>query len=131
MGYREKKLREVRSAIEKYDRGICSRNIFTYTVKDDRKEIMRQGGMRNVAARVYYPVLRESVKGLTKAVALSDNMLKGLKDTFKVVPDFRKNPESNLTECYLNANRIPGKKFPLIMFNHAYNSYREGNHQES
>lgn len=77
--------------------------------------------------RVYYPVLRESVKGLTKAVALSDNMLKGIKDTFKVVPDFRKNPESNLTECYLNANRIPGKKFPLIMFNHAYNSYREGN----
>ena len=75
--------------------------------------------------RVYYPVLRESVKGLTKAVALSDNMLKGIKDTFKVVPDFRKNPESNLTECYLNANRIPGKKFPLIMF--AYNSYREGN----
>ena len=76
---------------------------------------MRQGGMRNVAARVYYPVLRESVKGLTKAVALSDNMLKGLKDTFKVVPDFRKNPESNLTECYLNANRIPGKKFPLLV----------------
>lgn len=100
---------------------------FTYTVKDDRKEIMRQGGMRSVAARVYYPVLRESVKGLTKAVALSDNMLKGFKDTFKVVPDFRKNPESNLTECYLNANRIPGKKFPLIMFNHAYSSYREGN----
>lgn len=80
-----------------------------------------------MAARVYYPVLRESVKGLTKAVALSDNMLKGFKDTFKVVPDFRKNPESNLTECYLNANRIPGKKFPLIMFNHAYSSYREGN----
>lgn len=100
---------------------------FTYTVKNDRKEIMRQGGMRSVAARVYYPVLRESVKRLTKAVALSDNMLKGIKDTFKVVPDFRKNPESNLTECYLNANRIPGKKFPLIMFNHAYNSYREGN----
>lgn len=25
---------------------------FTYTVKDDRKEIMRQGGMRSVAARV-------------------------------------------------------------------------------
>ena len=96
MGYREEKLREVRSAIEKYDRGICSRNIFTYTVKDDRKEIMRQGGMRSVVARAYYPVLRESVKGLTKAVALSDNMLKGLKDTFKVVPDFRKNPESNL-----------------------------------
>ena len=30
---------------------------FTYTVKDDRKEIMRQGGMRSVAARVYYPCL--------------------------------------------------------------------------
>ena len=55
---------------------------FTYTVKDDRKEIMRQGGMRSVAARVYYPVLRESVKGLTKAVALSDNIAERLKGYF-------------------------------------------------
>ena len=43
---------------------------------------MRQGGMRNVAARVYYPVLRESVKGLTKAVALSDNIAERLKGYF-------------------------------------------------
>ena len=32
---------------------------FIYTVKDDRKEVMHQGGMRSVAARVNYPVLKE------------------------------------------------------------------------
>lgn len=100
---------------------------FTYTVRNDRKEIMHQGGMRSVAARVYYPVLKESVNGLPKVVALSDNMLKGFKDAFKVAPNFKKNPEMNQSECYANAKRISGMRFPLIMFNHGYNSYREGN----
>ena len=100
---------------------------FTYTVKDDRKEVMHQGGMRSVTSRVYYPVLKESVKGRPKMVALSDNMLKGFKDAFKVAPNFKKKPEANRSECYEGADKIPGKKFPLIMFNHGYNSYREGN----
>ena len=73
---------------------------FTYTVRDVRKEVMQQGGMRSVAARVYYPVLKESVKDL---------------------------PEANRSECYVGAERIAGKRFPLILFNHGYNSYREGN----
>lgn len=100
---------------------------FTYTVRDDRKEVMHQGGMRSIAARVYYPVLKESVKGLPKTVALSDNMTKGFKDAFKVAPNFKKDPEANLAECYTDAKRISGMKFPLIMFNHGTNSYREGN----
>ena len=100
---------------------------FTYTVKDDREEVLKPGTMRSVAARVYYPVLKESVKGLRKTVALSDNMLKGFKHSFKVAPSFRKNPEANQSECYTNAERISGMRFPLIMFNHGYNSYREGN----
>jgi dienelactone hydrolase len=100
---------------------------FTYTVKDDRKEVMHQGGMRSVTSRVYYPVLKESVKGLPKLTALSDNMIRGFKDSFKVAPNFKKNPEANQSECYANAEKISGKKFPLIIFNHGYNSYREGN----
>ncbi|MCR4685860.1 MAG: GNAT family N-acetyltransferase [Lachnospiraceae bacterium] len=100
---------------------------FTYTVRDVRKEVMQQGGMRSVAARVYYPVLKESVKDLPKAVALSDNMLKGFRDAFKVAPNFKKNPEANRSECYAGAERIAGAKFPLILFNHGYNSYRESN----
>jgi len=100
---------------------------FTFTVKDDREEVMNPGTMRSVAARVYYPVLKESVAGLPKTKALSDHMLKGFRSAFKVAPDFRKNPGANLSECYTGAPGIPEKKFPLIMFNHGYNSYREGN----
>ena len=100
---------------------------FTYTVKDDREEILNPGNMRSVAARVYYPVLQESVNGLPKTATLSENMLRSYKSTFRVAPDFRKNPDANLSECYADAERISGKRFPLIMFNHGYNSYREGN----
>ena len=100
---------------------------FTYTVKDDREEVLNPGSMRSVAARVYYPVLKESVNGLAKAATLSENMLRSYKSSFRVAPNFRKNPEANVSECYPDAERIPGKRFPLIMFNHGYNSYREGN----
>ncbi|MCR5847053.1 MAG: hypothetical protein K6G75_02885 [Lachnospiraceae bacterium] len=100
---------------------------FTYTVKDAREEVMHQGGMRSVATRVYYPVLKESVAGCEKPVGLSDNMIKGFKGAFKVAPNFKKNSELNRSECYINAPKIPDKRFPLIMFNHGYLSYREGN----
>ena len=99
----------------------------TYTVQNDREEVLPRGGMRSVAARVYYPVLKESIRGLSKTTALSDNMLKGFRRAFMVAPDFRRHPEGNLSECYANAPAIPGKRFPLILFNHGYNSYREGN----
>lgn len=100
---------------------------FTYTVKDHREEVLNPGSMRSVAARVYYPVLKESVSGLPKTVTLSENMLRSYKASFGVAPDFRKNPGANVSECYQDAERIPGKKFPLVLFNHGYNSYREGN----
>ncbi|MBO4533690.1 MAG: hypothetical protein IKX70_00330 [Treponema sp.] len=100
---------------------------FTYTIKDHRKEVLPAGGMRSIAARVYYPVLKESVAGLAKAQALSENMIAGFKKSFHFAPDFSKNPQDNISECYPNAPRIQGQKFPLIMFNHGYNSYREGN----
>ena len=100
---------------------------FTYTVKDDREETLAPGSMRSVPCRVYYPVYKESVEGLSKVPALSENMLKGYKRSFKVSPNLRRNPEAKLSECYAGAERIPGRKFPLIMFNHAYLSYREGN----
>ncbi len=100
---------------------------FTYTVQNDREEVLPRGGMRSVAARVYYPVLQESVRDLPKITALSDNMLKGFRRAFWVRPDFRKYPGGNVSECYADAPAIPEKKFPLILFNHGYNSYREGN----
>ncbi|MBR6406898.1 MAG: hypothetical protein IKS18_12020 [Lachnospiraceae bacterium] len=100
---------------------------FTYTVKDDREEALEPGTMRSVAARVYYPAEKESVQGFPKATALSDEMLKAFKRSFMAAPDFKKNPEANLSDCYPDAPKIPGKKFPLILFNPGYSSYREGN----
>ena len=100
---------------------------FTYTVKDDREEALKPGTMRSVASRVYYPVLKEDVQGLNRTEALSDQMLKAFKRSFMVAPNFKKNPEANLSECYKDAKKIPGKKFPLIVFNPGYSSYREGN----
>ncbi|MBP5752987.1 MAG: hypothetical protein J6W60_09055 [Treponema sp.] len=100
---------------------------FTYTVKDVREEVLPAGGMRSVAARVYYPVLKENVEGLSKNIALSEHMLEGFRKSFHLAPDFTKNPEDNLSECYKDAPRIQGQKFPLVIFNHGYNSYREGN----
>ena len=99
----------------------------TYTVKDDREEVLAPGTMRSVAARVYYPVLKGSVAGLPKAALLSDHMIEGYKRSFKVSPAVAKDPDTNRSECYPGAEKIPGKKFPLIMFNPGYNSYREGN----
>ena len=102
---------------------------FTYTVYNDRDEVMKigKGTKRSITARVYYPVLKESCVGCSKPVCLSENMIKGLKSAFKVAPNFKKDPKGNISECYLNAPRIEDKKFPLVMFNHGYKSYREGN----
>ena len=100
---------------------------FTYTVKDVREEVMAPYGMRSVAARVYYPVLKESVKDLQKIRYMSPDMAKGMKSVFKVEPKLGEGGLENTSECYENAPRIPGMRFPLIVFNHGYNSFREGN----
>ena len=100
---------------------------FTYTVQNDREETLPRGGMRSVAARVYYPILKESVRDLPKAAVLSENMLEGYRRAFMIRPDLKKLPGGNTSECRPGARRIPGKTFPLVMFSHGYNSYREGN----
>ena len=100
---------------------------FTFTVKDVREEALRPGTLRSVAARVWYPVRKESTEGLPGIRALSESMLKAFRSTFLVAPDFRRHPERNESACYADAPRIPGERFPLILFSHGYSSYREGN----
>ena len=74
---------------------------FTYTVYNDRDEVMEigKGTKRSITARVYYPVLKESCVGCSKPVCLSENMIKGLKSAFKVAPNFKKDPTGNISEC--------------------------------
>ncbi len=102
---------------------------FTYTVKNDREEVLRPGTERSISARVYYPVLKDSVAGLKKSLYMSRDMFKALKDSFKLPMNYDKKTAAgeNESECYADAPRITGDKFPLIIFNHGYQSFREGN----
>ena len=103
----------------------------TYTVYNDRKETMycNPGGSRSIPARVYYPVRKESVEGLLKAQYMSEAMCKSLAKTFFLPVSYKKLEKEgrNRSECYIDAPFIEGQKFPLIIFNHGYISYREGN----
>ncbi len=102
---------------------------FTYTIKNHRQEVMEPSKMRSIASRVYYPVLKSSVENLPKARYMSPQIALGIKKAFMIAPNFGKLEKSgqNTSECYENAPRIPGQKFPLVVFNHGSNSYREAN----
>lgn len=107
-----------------YAVGTC-----TYTVDTGRVEVMNPSTNRKVSCRVYYPVTKESVQGCAKVIHMSRTMMKGLRSAYKAPINYDKvtaNGE-NYSECYENAPRIEGAKFPLIIFNHGYNSCREGN----
>lgn len=102
---------------------------FTYTVKDDRPEALDPQTMRSVAARVYYPVNKSDTEGCTKARYLSKEMTEGIRKMFKLPLKYEKLEAAgeNVSECYENAPRPEGVKFPLILFSHGLGSYREGN----
>ena len=102
---------------------------FTYTIKNHRQEVMEPAKMRSIACRVYYPVLKNSVENLPKTRYISPRIAQGIKKSFGIAPNFWKLEKSgqNTSECYENAPRIPGQKFPLIVFNHGSNSFREAN----
>ncbi len=102
---------------------------FTYTVKDDREEILKPSAMRSVACRVYYPALKTDTAGCKKAAYMSRNMARAIRKAFMIPLNWDKMEAAgeNSAECYENALPAKGKKFPLVMFHHGYNSYREGN----
>ncbi len=101
----------------------------TFTSKEERDEVLNPGTKRRISARVYYPVTKDSVQGLKKTMYMSRDMFKGIKDAFKLPLDYDKETAAgnNVSECYKDAPRIAGEKFPLIIFNHGYQSFREGN----
>ena len=104
---------------------------FTYTVYNDRPEVLKEheNEMRSVATRVYYPAPKENVEGLKKERYLSREMAKAIKKAYfaDVHYDRIEANGENLSECYTDAPHVPGQKFPLIVFSHGYQSYREGN----
>lgn len=102
---------------------------FTYTVYNDRDEVLVPGTKRSVPVRVYYPVTKDSVEGLNKARYMSREIADGLKKVMHAPIDYDKLEASgeNVSECYENAPGIDGTKFPPVVFSHGLASYREAN----
>lgn len=98
----------------------------TFTVTDEqRKELLgNKSGFRRIAVRLYYPVLKENTAGKEYAAIFSENKKKALQKAFHV-----KNMDDSLLKAEYFENIAPptGERFPLIMFNHGYNSYVEAN----
>ena len=101
----------------------------TFTVYTDREELRAPGTQRRVPVRVYYPASKESVAGMSKARYMSRNVAEGLKKALHapIRYDKREAAGDNVSECYPNAPKIEGSRFPLIVFNHGLSSYRESN----
>lgn len=97
-----------------------------FTVIDnERKEVLGPGeGFRKIAVRMYYPALKESVKGMERADIFTERKLQALQKTYhtKAVPE-----EMLKADYYENAEHVEEIKFPLVIFNHGYNAYVECN----
>lgn len=102
---------------------------FTYTVYNDRDEIRAPGTKRSVPVRVYYPVSKEAVKGMEKARYMSRNVALGLRKAIHAPINYDKREAAgdNVSECYPDAPRFAGEKYPLVVFHHGLFSYRESN----
>ena len=102
---------------------------FTHTIYTDREEVLFPGTKRIVPVRVYYPVTKASVEGMDKIKYMSREMAEALKKIMHAPINYDKSDAAgdNVSDCYENAPKIEGKKFPLIMFNHGLASYREAN----
>ena len=104
---------------------------FTYTVYNDRQEMLREheNEMRSVAARVFQPAPSHAVEGMDKERYMTRDLAKAIRKDFFAPINYDKleaNGE-NTMECFRNAPHVENRRFPLIVFNHGYNSYREGN----
>ena len=102
---------------------------FTHTIHTDREEVLNPGTKRSVPVRVYYPVLKASVEGMSKIKYMSRDIANALKKSMHAPINYDKSDAAgdNFSDCYENAPKIEGMKFPLIMFNHGLASYREAN----
>jgi len=111
--------------------GIYAAGTRTFTVYNTRKEALdpKGGSMRHVPARLYYPVNKDETEGLSKARSISRSEAAGIKKAFMIPLNYDKMEASgtNIAEAFVDAPFIEDKQFPLIVFNHGYFSYIEGN----
>ncbi len=103
----------------------------TFTIYNTREEVLdkKGGSMRHVPARLYYPASKDSVEGLERALSISRSEARGITKAFMIPMNYDKLEQSGeaFSCAYTDAPFIEGMKFPLIVFNHGYFSYIEGN----
>lgn len=114
------------SITENYVSGSYAVGTETFSFTDTgRKEILGNAdGYRKIAVRMYYPVFRENVSGKKNAPVLSERKAKAVCKAYFI----RKiSVEMMTANYYENVPIADDAKFPLILFNHGYNSYIEAN----
>lgn len=98
--------------------------VFSVTDSGRKEMLGNKNGDRRISVRMYYPVMKNETEGKKQAPIFSDNKKAALQKAFHI----RKFDEAMLTaEYYENVPFPSGRKFPLILFNHGYNSYAEAN----
>ncbi len=102
---------------------------FTHSLYNLRDEALETKSRRSLALRIYYPVLKEDIEGMEKTEYMSRDMAKALSKTVHVPINYDKSTKAgdNISDCYKDAPKIRGSRFPLIIFNHGLMSYRESN----
>lgn len=84
---------------------------------------------RKIPVRLYYPITQELSKGCQNAPILSRAGFKGMAKEFFIKMDYEKRMRTgeNISPFFEDAPMIQDQRFPLLMFNHGYISYVEGN----
>ena len=97
--------------------------IFSFTDSSRREQLGAGEGNRRISVRMYYPVLKENAEGRERALIISENKAKALSKAYHT----GKMSENMKRADYYENVPVAEGKFPLIMFNHGYNSYIEAN----
>ena len=98
--------------------------VFSITDSTRKEQLGAKDVCRKISVRMYYPVLKSDVDGKEPARIFSERKMAAVQKAFHI----KKFDEKALTaDYYENIPHTPGEKYPLIMFNHGYNSYVEAN----
>lgn len=95
-----------------------------YLKDTSRKETLGEHpeAYRNIPIKIYYPILKESIKSHKKASGFTTGEIAAIKKFYHV--DLSK--KDNTQDYYEGIDIVEGR-FPLIIFNHGYNGYRDQN----
>lgn len=97
---------------------------FSLTDTSRKEKLGSKDEYRNISVRIYYPADKSETEGRKTADIFSENKKSAIQKAFHLR---RMSDEMMTAQYYENIPHAFEKKFPLIMFNHGYNSYVEAN----